>query len=335
MISNIAYTGGVSYGSPTKLLYEECHVLNDNTGQAAHYSSDWLRFLIVGNNAEKHARQQEHRNRLNAAQAELESKARTRKTLTILGAVLAVAVVIGAVVLLTGKNSDESASTKTTETTIASDSTSSTTVAGDPSQAAADLPEPPTGATLTDPTTCPPADGSAERVQVFAGPPPDCLKKGANYTATFDTTEGSFTAELDSAAAPKTVNNFVVLSRYHYYDGVPFHRIVAGFVIQAGDGDGAPWGNNDLGYEFEDELPKSSDAYADYSLAMANAGPATNGSQFFVVLPGGGKQLQPLYSFFGQVTEGQAVVDQIGALSTPTQEPSKAVLINSVTINES
>ncbi|CAB5067020.1 unannotated protein [freshwater metagenome] len=285
----------------------------------------------MGTNAEKHARQQEHRNRLNAAQAELESKAHKRKILSIVGGVLAVLILIGAVVLLTGKSSDESASSSTTPTT---GSASSTTVPGEPSDGAAVLPDPPAGATLTEPTTCPPADGSAERVQVFAGPPPDCLKAGAKYTATFDTTEGSFTAELDSAAAPKAVNNFVVLSRYHYYDGVPFHRIVAGFVIQAGDGDGAPWGNNDLGYEFEDELPKSSDAYTDYSLAMANAGPNTNGSQFFVVLPGGGKQLQPLYTFFGQVTEGTEVVDTIGALSTPSQEPSKAVIINSVTINE-
>ena len=130
------------------------------------------------------------------------------------------------------------------------------------------------------------------------------------------------------------MNNFVVLSRYHYYDGVPFHRIVPNFVIQAGDGDGAPWGNNDLGYEIDDELPESSAAYTDYSLAMANAGADTNGSQFFVVLPGGGAQLQPLYSFFGQVTEGQDVVDAIGALGTASQEPSKAVVINTITINE-
>jgi len=285
----------------------------------------------VGTNAEKHARQQEHRNRLNTAQSELEAKASRRKILTILGAVLAAGVVIGALVLLTTNGSDEDAST----TTSPSDATSTTTVAGDPSQAAAELPGPPTGATLTEPTTCPPADGSAERVQVFAGPPPDCLNKSASYSATFDTTEGPFTAQLDSTAAPKAVNNFVVLSRYHYYDGVPFHRIVPKFVIQAGDGDGAPWGNNDLGYAFEDELPKSSTSYTDYSLAMANAGPNTNGSQFFVVLPDGGKQLQPLYTFFGQVTEGQSVVDKIGALGTPSQEPSKAVLINSVTINES
>jgi len=285
----------------------------------------------VGTNAEKHARQQDHRNRLNAAQAELEAKARKRKILSIVGGVIAVLVLIGAVVLLTGKNSEDTASSTTT--TTAADA-SSTTVPGEPSDGAAVLPDPPAGATLTEPTTCPPADGSAERVQVFASPPPNCLQAGAKYTATFDTTEGSFTAKLDSDAAPKAVNNFVVLSRYHYYDGVPFHRIVAGFVIQAGDGDGAPWGNNELGYKFEDELPKSSDAYTDYSLAMANSGPNTNGSQFFVVLPAGGKQLQPLYTFFGQVTEGTEVVDTIGALGTPSQEPSKAVIINSVTINE-
>ncbi|MEI7886082.1 MAG: peptidylprolyl isomerase [Actinomycetes bacterium] len=285
----------------------------------------------MGTNAEKHARQQDHRNRLNAAQAELEAKARKRKILSIVGGVIAVLVLIGAVVLLTGKNSEDTASSTTT--TTAADA-SSTTVPGEPSDGAAVLPDPPAGATLTEPTTCPPADGSAERVQVFASPPPNCLQAGAKYTATFDTTEGSFTAKLDSAAAPKAVNNFVVLSRYHYYDGVPFHRIVAGFVIQAGDGDGAPWGNNELGYKFEDELPKSSDAYTDYSLAMANSGPNTNGSQFFVVLPAGGKQLQPLYTFFGQVTEGTEVVDTIGALGTPSQEPSKAVIINSVTINE-
>ena len=286
----------------------------------------------MGTNAEKHARQQDHRNRLNAAQAELESKARKRKILSIVGGVLAVVILIGAVVLVTGKSSDETASSPTRN--AGDDSSTTTSVAGEQSEGAAVLPDPPAGATLTEPTTCPPADGSAERVQVFAGPPPDCLEPGAKYTATFDTTEGSFTANLDSEAAPKAVNNFVVLSRYHYYDGVPFHRIVAGFVIQAGDGDGAPWGNNDLGYEFEDELPQTSAAYTDYSLAMANAGPNTNGSQFFVVLPDGGKQLQPLYTFFGQVTEGTEVVDKIGALSTPSQEPSKAVIINSITIKE-
>ena len=100
----------------------------------------------MGTNAEKHARQQDHRNRLNAAQAELESKARKRKILSIVGGVLAVLILIGAVVLLTGKSSDETASSSTT---TAAGSASSTTVPGEPSDGAAVLPDPPAGATLT------------------------------------------------------------------------------------------------------------------------------------------------------------------------------------------
>lgn len=286
----------------------------------------------MGTNSEKHARQKEHRDRLAEARREVEEKAKRRRLLTIVGGVLAVVVVIGAIVVLTGGGDDETADSTSTSTTAPADG-SSTSTPGE----AAELPAPPEGATLTEPTECPPIDGAAERVQVFAGPPPMCIDPAASYTATFDTSLGSFTAELDASAAPNTVNNFVVLSRYHYYDGVPFHRVVPNFVIQAGDGDGEPWGNNDLGYEFGDELPESSAAYADYSLAMANAGPDTNGSQFFVVLPGGGQQLQPLYSFFGQVTEGQDIVDAIGALGSAGSadgRPVEAVVINTITITE-
>jgi cyclophilin family peptidyl-prolyl cis-trans isomerase len=126
-----------------------------------------------------------------------------------------------------------------------------------------------------------------------------------------------------------------VLSRYRFYDGVPFHRIVPGFVIQGGDGDGEPWGNNDLGYSFGDELPSGPEAYTDYSLAMANAGPATNGSQFFVVLPGGGQQLNPAnYTRFGEVIAGREVIDLIGSLGNASQEPTEPVVIESVRITQ-
>ena len=235
----------------------------------------------------------------------------------------AAALALSLIVVFTGANnsSDDEESTST--------STSTSTTAAD----TVELPAPPEGMTLTDQTPCPPAEGTEQRVQAFAGPPPMCIDPAASYTATFDTTEGTFTAELDAATAPNTVNNFVVLARYHTYDGVPFHRIVSGFVIQAGDADGEPWGSNDLGYTLADELPASSDAYVDHSLVMANAGPNTNGSQFFVVLPGGGASLQPLYSLFGQVTEGTEVVDAIGLMSAGEQ-PTKAVVINSVTIDE-
>lgn len=282
----------------------------------------------MGTNAEKHARQKERRSRVDEARRQVEAQARRRRTLTIVGAVIAVLVVIGAIVALTGRDDSDGESADATSTTTA-DATTTTAATGAP------LPEPPPGITLTEATECPPADGSPERVVKFAGPPPECIDPEATYTATFSTTQGDFTATLDSKAAPETVNNFVVLARYGYYDGVPFHRVVPGFVIQAGDGDGDPWGNNDLGYTIADELPADASQYVDYSLAMANSGPDTNGSQFFVVLPGGGAQLQALYSLFGQVTEGTEVVDAIAALGTPAAaEPSEVVLIDSVTIAE-
>jgi len=282
----------------------------------------------VGTSAEKHARQKQARSsKLQEATVRARQSSRRRRLVTVIGVLLGVGIIVAGVWILTGSGDDDTAEGSTT-TTTAGDST--TTTAAD----AAELPRPPEGITLTEKTPCPPAAGTEKRVERFAGPPPTCIDPDASYTATFSTTKGDFTAALDSKKAPVSVNNFVVLSRYHFYDGVPFHRIVPGFVIQAGDGDGDPWGNNDLGYSIHDELPASSAEYVDYSLAMANSGPNTNGSQFFVVLPGGGAQLQPNYSWFGQVTQGQDVVAAIGALGNAEQKPTEAVIIKSVRIDE-
>jgi len=282
----------------------------------------------VGTSAEKHARQKQARSsKLQEATVRARQSSRRRRLVTVIGVLLGVGIIVAGVWILTGSGDDDTTEGSTT-TTTAGDST--TTTAAD----AAELPRPPEGITLTEKTPCPPAAGTEKRVERFAGPPPTCIDPDASYTATFSTTKGDFTATLDSKKAPVSVNNFVVLSRYHFYDGVPFHRIVPGFVIQAGDGDGDPWGNNDLGYSIHDELPASSAEYVDYSLAMANSGPNTNGSQFFVVLPGGGAQLQPNYSWFGQVTQGQDVVAAIGALGNAEQKPTEAVIINSVRIDE-
>lgn len=242
-----------------------------------------------------------------------------------MGVAAGIAIIVAGIWILKGSGDDG-------KKTNSADTTSSTSTTVD--KAAAELPRPEQGITLTEATPCPPAEGTSKRVEKFAGPPPDCLDPNATYTAKFSTTKGDFTATLDPKRAPKSVNNFVVLARYHFYDSVPFHRIVPGFVIQAGDGDGPPWGNNDLGYTIPDELPKSSSEYVDYSLAMANSGPNTNASQFFVVLPGGGAQLQPNYSLFGQVTEGRQVVDAIGKLGDTQQQPTEAVVIKRVTIDE-
>jgi peptidylprolyl isomerase len=125
-----------------------------------------------------------------------------------------------------------------------------------------------------------------------------CIDPTKRYSAEIVTSLGALTVALDAAAAPKTVNNFVFLARYHYYDGVIFHRIIRGFMCQGGDPTGT--GRGGPGYRFDDELPQPG-RYEIGSLAMANAGPNTNGSQFFIVSGQSGVRLPPQYSLFGKV----------------------------------
>ncbi len=188
---------------------------------------------------------------------------------------------------------------------------------------------------IPDESSCPADDGSAERTTAFESAPSMCIDEATSYSAEITTNLGSFTIELDAAAAPKTVNNFVVLARYHYYDGVPFHRIIPGFVIQGGDAVGEPPGTGDPGYSFDDELPAEGE-YEIGSVAMANSGPNTNGSQFFVITGEQGVALPASYSLFGKVTAGLDTVQAIEAVPTDGGDsPTEAVVIESVTITES
>ena len=127
---------------------------------------------------------------------------------------------------------------------------------------------------------CPKPDGSSERRTSFPAEPPMCIDPSKHYTATMETSKGEIVIALDALAAPKTVNSFVFLARYHYYDGLNFHRIIPGFVLQGGCPEGT--GRGGPGYRFADELPAPG-RYELGSLAMANAGPDTNGSQFFII----------------------------------------------------
>jgi cyclophilin family peptidyl-prolyl cis-trans isomerase len=143
---------------------------------------------------------------------------------------------------------------------------------------------------------------------------------------------GTIVIALDPIAAPKTVNNFVFLARYHYYDGIIFHRVIKGFVAQGGDPTGT--GRGGPGYRFEDELP-SAGRYEIGSLAMANAGPNTNGSQFFIISGPSGVGLPPNYSLFGKVVKGLDVVEAIQNVRTGSgDKPVEDVVIKSVTVTE-
>ena len=145
------------------------------------------------------------------------------------------------------------------------------------------------------------------------------------YTATIETSAGAIEVEFFPQEAPTTVNNFVCLARAGYYDGTPVHRILAGFVIQGGDPTGT--GSGGPGYKFADE-PIVRD-YLKGTLAMANAGANTNGSQFFICVADLRGKLGKNYTIFGQVTEGMEVVDQLAAVPTKALrtggEPSSPV----------
>jgi cyclophilin family peptidyl-prolyl cis-trans isomerase len=180
-------------------------------------------------------------------------------------------------------------------------------------------------------TDCPAADGSSPKQQRFDGPPPMCIDPSKRYTAEMVTSKGTMTIALDPSMAPKTVNNFVFLARYHYFEGIFFHRVIPGFVLQGGDPQGT--GTGGPGYKFEDELPPPG-RYEMGSLAMANAGPDTNGSQFFVISGPDGMRLPPSYSLFGKVVKGLDVVETIDALGSRSGAPKEKVTIESVTITE-
>ncbi len=179
-------------------------------------------------------------------------------------------------------------------------------------------------------TAFPPLDGSAPKSQQFSEPPEIGIDTAKRYSATLDTTLGEIVIALDAIKAPRTVNNFVFLALHHYYDGVIFHRIINGFMCQGGDPTGT--GTGGPGYQFDDELPKPRE-YQIGSVAMANAGPNTNGSQFFLVSGNSGVGLPPQYSLFGQIVKGLDVLETMQNVPTARGDrPHDDVVINSVAI---
>ena len=146
----------------------------------------------------------------------------------------------------------------------------------------------------------------------YPAPPPMTIDPNKQYTAAMETSEGTIQIELYPKEAPQHVNSFVFLSRDGYYDGVIFHRVIPDFMIQGGDPTGT--GTGGPGYQFEDEF--NDHKVERGALAMANAGPNTNGSQFFIVTAEAAPWLDGKHTVFGRVSEGMEAVDTIE--STPT-----------------
>ncbi|QYG94977.1 peptidylprolyl isomerase [Iamia sp. SCSIO 61187] len=299
---------------------------------------------------EKRQRHKEgHRSRVEQARIAAARARRRNRVLRILVGILVVVlgVAVVAVLLQDDPPGDESADDATTTTDTTAPDDAGTTVPVTPVV----LPPGPEGATIEGETPCPAEDGSEERVAVFAQAPPTCIEEGQALVAEIAvdlvddageaTPAGTIVVELDAEAAPQAVNNFVVLSRYQFYDGIPFHRLVPDFVAQVGGSgapgaDGAPdYGTTGPGYDLEDvEHPE--DGYAVGDVAMARA-ETVSGSQFFIVTSE--SALQALdqagnYPRFGRVTEGLELAAEMASQGDPATNggPLALYVIRDITI---
>ena len=241
----------------------------------------------------------------------------------IIRALTVIGVIVGVVVIIRvsgGTAGDSSAPTDTRAVIDLGEDTTSTS---------------PEGREITGETPCPKADMSETRVSKFETVPPMCLEDGKTYTAIVLTNKGEFSIILDPIKAPIATNNFVVLARYKYFNNTQCHRAITDFVVQCGDPTAT--GSGDPGYSFADELPESGE-YKIGSIAMANSGPNTNGSQFFIITGENGATLNPDYTLFGQVTEGlDQTIPALNAASNPDPAangvpPTEDLIIYSVVI---
>lgn len=167
--------------------------------------------------------------------------------------------------------------------------------------------------------------------KTYDNPPEMQIDTAKKYEAIIETNKGNFKVELYADKAPKTVNNFVFLAREKFYDGLTFHRVIKDFMIQGGDPKGD--GSGDPGYKFDDE--QNDVQLVRGVLAMANSGPNTNGSQFFVITKEETNWLQGKHTAFGKVIEGLDVVMTLEEVETgENDKPKEDVVINKIVIEE-
>jgi cyclophilin family peptidyl-prolyl cis-trans isomerase len=216
-----------------------------------------------------------------------------------------------------------------------SDSSSSTTISTSTTVEALALPLPAAGESISGETPCPADDGSSARTTSFENPPPTCIDPALTWTAVIETTEGPITVLLNTDQAPGMVNNFVVLSRYHYYDGVSFFSVLPQAYLATGDPVGDPLGTGGPGYTLPDEIPEVGVIYPWGTLAMAGEQgvPDSNGSVFLISSGDDAADLPPVYTVFGQVLDGADAIKAINDAGDPaTARPTKDIRIESITV---
>jgi peptidyl-prolyl cis-trans isomerase B (cyclophilin B) len=277
------------------------------------------------------ARDRDRRAARDEAQRRQASRRQRRRQIIAVGAVVLVLLLVGATILAAANSSD---TTSTASTTTTADP-SSTTVADGPTVT---TPAGPAGASITGPTPCPAADGSSPRTTQFAQTPPTCIDLTQTYDAVMDTSEGSFTFLLNSKLAPRSVNNFVVLARYHYYDGTTVSSITTDTVMQGGAVTNAN-GQPGPGYTLPAEYQQSGNTVGvvitlgTLALAPISATDDSVGGQFLVTLGDKGANLPGTTSVIGlMLADPGNTAHQINQYGTQAGGPTKVVTIKSVTI---
>ncbi len=278
-----------------------------------------LTFSDVG--TDKRERKKMNRQMGRQMQQQAQRRAKTLKTTArVTGAIVVVIAAFFAIALLTNDDSDDTTTDSIPTDSIGASTLPASTVPVEFQYGSGE---------------CAPTDGSAEQTQTFEDSFQLCIDPAKTYTAVVTTNFGEYTIELDPARAPGTVNNFVNLARFKYFDDTVCHRAIPNFMVQCGDptatGSGGP------GYNFLDELPEAGE-YEIGSIAMANAGPNTNGSQFFVITGDDGVSLPPSYTLFGKVIDGLdttvAALNEVGNPEDNGVPPLEEIRIISVVITE-
>ena len=232
-------------------------------------------------------------------------QAKRQRLLRRIGVSVAAAVAVVGSLLLIKSNL---ATPLVTTSTVATSSTTSTTTAVSTTTTPVGIGQSQADA-LARQAGCPSSTSARANNLQWAKAPAMTISTSKQYYADVVTTAGNFTISLDAVNAPKTTNNFVYLAKQNYFHCIIFHRAIPGFMVQTGDPTGS--GSGGPGYSFADELPTG--PYPLYSVAMANSGPNTNGSQFFIVTGASGQSLPTSYSRFGQVTTGQQTLVKLDA----------------------
>jgi cyclophilin family peptidyl-prolyl cis-trans isomerase len=266
-----------------------------------HGAPIWCRAVPSDKRARKRAARDAKMEEL-ARQARRRASIRRAVTIAVI-----VAVVVGIYLLVSSSKKKSSASSSTTTSTTTVPTT--TTTVPSPAQAAVNAVAVAAG--------CPPSPTTPLQKPTWPHPPAMTVSTSKTYTATVKTDVGTFTVALDVTKAPTTVNNFVFLADQHFFDCMAFMRVVPGFMNQTGSPNQSNGGSGSgPGYTFADENTAPSGGYVAGDLAMANSGPNTNGSQFFVLA---GPYKNPGYSLFGHVVTGMDVVQKINADGNPSQ----------------